>query len=178
MRRVPIGRSGLEGSAVALGCMRIDGLQTSELADLLCTAVDVGIDTFDHADIYADGRCETAFGDALRPAGISREAILIETKAGIRSGFFDLSADHLVASVDRSLGRLRTDYLDLFLLHRPDALVEPEEVALAFDRLHSAGKVLHFGVSNHNAGQIELLAAHVRQPLIVNQPNSASPTPG
>src|SRR5450759_2789258 len=111
MRRVPIGRSGLEGSAVALGCMRIDGLQTSELADLLCTAVDVGIDTFDHADIYVDGRCETAFGDALRLAGISREAILIETKAGIRSGFLDLSADHLVASVDRSLGRLRTDYL-------------------------------------------------------------------
>jgi predicted oxidoreductase len=109
------------------------------------------------------------FRDALRPTGADREAMIIQSKVGIRQGYFDFSAEHIAESVDESLRALRTDYLDILLLHRPDTLVEPDEVAAAFDRLPEAGKVRHFGVSNHTPGQIELLKRSVKQPLAYNQ---------
>ncbi|GAA2007965.1 aldo/keto reductase [Microbacterium ulmi] len=169
MKDIEIGRSGLRGSQIALGCMRIDSLADADLAALLTAARDEGITVFDHADIYADGRCEEAFGRALDAGVVRRDEIVLQSKAGIRPGRYDLSGAHLIAAVEASLRRLRTDRLDLFLLHRPDALVDPDEVAAAFDELHAAGKVLHFGVSNHSAGQIALLAGSVRQPLVADQ---------
>ncbi|WP_442054895.1 aldo/keto reductase [Rhizobium johnstonii] len=125
----------------------------------------------DHADIYggAPHRCEARFGEAISLTAAERQKLVIQSKVGIRKGFFDFSAEHILASVDQSLAALKTDYLDVLLLHRPDTLVEPEEVAAAFDTLNSAGKVRHFGVSNHTPGQVELLKTAVTQPLIVNQ---------
>lgn len=169
MKYVNIGGSELLGSTVALGCMRIAQLERSDLCRLLGAAIDAGINLFDHADIYGGGRCEEVFGEALQALPAKREDLLLQTKCGIRDGFFDFSKKHILASVDGSLARLRTDYLDLLLLHRPDALVEPDEVAAAFDELHAAGKVRGFGVSNQNPAQLELLRRHVRQPLLANQ---------
>ncbi len=134
-----------------------------------------GIKFFDHADIYCHGKSEVVFGEWLRGRGHSRENLVIQSKCGIRlaggglPGRYDLSFDHLVGSVESSLRRLQTPYLDLLLLHRPDPLVEPEEVARAFDQLQREGKVRGFGVSNHSPAQIDLLRAHVAQPLLVNQ---------
>ncbi|SEE93106.1 aldo/keto reductase [Jiangella alba] len=169
MKYIDIGGSGLLGSAVTLGCMRIDQLSESEVATLVGAAADAGITMFDHADIYGGGRCEEVFGAALAQTGVRREDIVVQTKCGIRDGFFDFSAEHIRTSVEGSLRRLRTDYVDLLLLHRPDTLMEPDEVAAAFDDLVTAGKVRHVGVSNQNPAQLELLRAHVRQPLIANQ---------
>ncbi|GAA1882883.1 aldo/keto reductase [Asanoa iriomotensis] len=169
MRYVDIGGSGLLGSTVALGCMRIASLDKAELVNLLGVAVDAGINLFDHADIYGGGRCEEVFGEAFRSVSVRREDVLLQTKCGIRDGFFDFSKEHILASVNGSLSRLGTDHVDLLLLHRPDALVEPAEVAAAFDELHAAGKVRAFGVSNQHPMQIELLRRHVRQPLVTNQ---------
>jgi predicted oxidoreductase len=109
------------------------------------------------------------FAKAVNTLGVKREDILIQSKAGIRDGFFDFSKEHIVGSVDKILQRLNTDYLDTFLLHRPDTLVEPEEVADAFNILHKSGKVKHFGVSNQNPMQIELLKKYVEQDLLFNQ---------
>ncbi|SDS83392.1 aldo/keto reductase family oxidoreductase [Jiangella sp. DSM 45060] len=169
MEYIDIGGSGLRGSAVALGCMRIDQLPEGEVASLVGAAADAGITMFDHADIYGGGRCEEVFGAALAQTGLRREDIVVQTKCGIRDGFFDFSAEHIRTSVEGSLRRLGTDYVDLLLLHRPDTLMEPDEVAAAFDDLVTAGKVRHVGVSNQNPAQLELLRAHVRQPLIANQ---------
>lgn len=161
----------LEASSVILGLMRIPSLSDSEIRALVGAARDAGITVFDHADIYGTHRheCEERFGAALSLTADEREQILIQSKVGIRKGYFDFSAEHILATVDESLAALRTDYLDVLLLHRPDTLVEPEEVAEAFTTLADAGKVRHFGVSNHTPGQIELLRAYVEQPLIVNQ---------
>nr|WP_197683280.1 aldo/keto reductase [Jiangella alkaliphila] len=169
MKYIDIGGSGLIGSAVTLGCMRIDQLSEDEVAGLIGAAADAGITMFDHADIYGGGRCEEVFGAALARTSTRREDIVVQTKCGIRDGFFDFSAEHIRTSVEGSLRRLRTDYVDLLLLHRPDTLMEPDEVAAAFDELVTAGKVRHVGVSNQNPAQLELLKAHVRQPLIANQ---------
>jgi predicted oxidoreductase len=149
--------------------MRISSLSDQEVDELLAAAWDSGIDFYDHADIYGGGRSEEVFAGALSRTSIRREEILIQSKCGIRKGMFDFSRDHILAAVEGSLRRLQTDYLDVLLLHRPDTLVEPEEVADAFSQLHRAGKVRHFGVSNMNPGQIELLRRHVEQPLIANQ---------
>jgi predicted oxidoreductase len=128
------------------------------------------VNFFDHADIYGGGACEELFGTALKLTGIDRENLFIQSKCGIVRGvMYDLSKEHILASVDGILKRLGTEYLDSLLLHRPDALVEPEEVAAAFDELESAGKVRHFGVSNMKPMQIELLKKCVKQPLSVNQ---------
>ncbi len=161
----------IEASSVILGLMRIPSLTDAEIRALVGAARDAGINVFDHADIYGNHRheCEERFGAALALTAAEREQILIQSKVGIRPGYFDFSAEHILTTVDESLAALRTDYLDILLLHRPDTLVEPEEVAEAFSRLAEAGKVRHFGVSNHTPGQIELLRAHVEQPLIVNQ---------
>jgi len=151
--------------------MRIASMDDREIRALFDAAVESGVNMLDHADVYggAPHRCETRFAEAVALSVADRAKILIQSKVGIRNGYFDFSAEHILASVDGSLAALRTDYLDVLLLHRPDTLVEPEEVAAAFDKLHSAGKVRHFGVSNQTPGQIELLKSAVRQPLLFNQ---------
>tara|TARA_R110002124_G_scaffold109676_24_gene263023 strand:+ start:399 stop:1328 length:930 start_codon:yes stop_codon:yes gene_type:complete len=158
-------------SSVVLGLMRIVKMSDKEVQALVGAARDAGINVFDHADIYGGARhaCEARFGEAIQFSATERDQVFIQSKAGIRPGFFDFSAEHILNSVDGSLKALGTDYLDLLLLHRPDTLVEPEEVASAFDKLQAAGKVRHFGVSNQTPGQIELLKTAVTQPLVANQ---------
>jgi len=156
MKTVKIGGK-LTASAIALGCMRISNMQGPEICRLIQTAMDGGINFFDHADIYGGGEAERVFGKAIKDANIARDKVLVQTKCGIRKGFFDFSKDHIIDSLENSLKRLDMDYVDIFLLHRPDTLMEPEEVAEAFAILHKAGKARYFGVSNHNPGQIKLL---------------------
>ncbi|WP_043536792.1 aldo/keto reductase [Actinomyces polynesiensis] len=158
---------------VVLGLMRIAEKSDDEIRGLVHTARDAGIDFFDHADVYGDElhECERRFAEAMQLTPSERDAITIQTKAGIvKDGpYFDFSRDHIVESVEGSLAALDTDHIDILLLHRPDALVEPEEVARAFDELQASGKVLNFGVSNHTPRQIDLLRRHVRQPIVANQ---------
>ena len=171
MKQIKIGNK-LEASAVAMGCMRISGMERADVANLVKTAVDGGINFFDHADIYGGGKSETVFATAVKDLAIPREKLLIQTKCGINKndGTFDFSRNHIVASIEDSLKRLETDYIDVFLLHRPDTLMEPEEVAEAFEILHKAGKARYFGVSNHNAGQIRLLNKYLGgNKLVANQ---------
>lgn len=150
--------------------MRINRLKEKEAADFIEHAVENGVNFFDHADIYGGGSCEEIFGKALRMTGIKREDIFLQSKCGIIPGvMFDFSKKHIIDSVDGSLKRLGVEYLDALLLHRPDALVEPEEVAEAFDELEQSGKVRYFGVSNQNPMQMELLKKYVKQPLVANQ---------
>lgn len=171
MRMISFPQTELRASNVVLGLMRIAELADDDIRTLYGSARDAGINAFDHADIYGPSRhaCEARFGQAIKLSAAERESIVIQSKVGIRPGFFDFSKEHIVRTVDESLAALRTEYLDVLLLHRPDTLVEPEEVAAAFDELHSAGKVVNFGVSNHTPGQIELLKTAVRQPLVANQ---------
>jgi predicted oxidoreductase len=170
MRTINVGLSGLRAPVIAVGCMRINKLDKAGAARFVKTALDLGAYFFDHADIYGGGTCEEIFAEAIGMNPSVRERILIQTKCGIRPGTaFDFSKDHILKSVDGSLRRLKTDYIDMLLLHRPDALVEPEEVAEAFGILHSQGKVRNFGVSNQNPGQIRLLQKYLRQPVAANQ---------
>lgn len=169
MKTIDIGGSGLVSSSLALGCMRIAGLSIPETEALIDTALEEGITLFDHADIYSDGICEEKFGKVLAQSPSLREKMQLQTKCGIRKGFYDLSREHILHSAEDSLRRLHTDYLDLYLLHRPDSLMEPEEIAEAFDCLSAAGKVRFFGVSNMNPAQIALLRSSVSQKLIVDQ---------
>ncbi|GAB2472034.1 aldo/keto reductase [Promicromonospora xylanilytica] len=158
---------------VVLGLMRIQEKTDEEVRTLVKTARDAGISFFDHADVYGSALhgCEKRFAEAMRLTSSEREEIVLQTKAGIvREGpYFDFSYEHIIESVDGSLAALGTDYIDILLLHRPDALVEPDEVARAFDELSAAGKVRSFGVSNHTPGQIELLRRSVSQPIVANQ---------
>ncbi|GKW14831.1 oxidoreductase [Pectobacterium carotovorum subsp. carotovorum] len=169
MKKMTIGTSAIQASNIALGCMRMAKKSTSEAADILNASVEAGIDFFDHADIYGSGLSEEIFAAGLQKTSIHRDTIFLQSKCAIRKGFFDFSKAHIIASVEGSLQRLKTDYLDTLLLHRPDTLFEPDEVAAAFDELESSGKVRYFGVSNQNPLQIELLKKSVRQPLIANQ---------
>jgi predicted oxidoreductase len=169
MRKIDVGKTGLLASAIGVGCMRIAGLSPAEADALLDAALDVGIDFFDHADIYGGGKSEEVFAGALSRSSWSRDKIILQSKCGIRQGSFDFSREHILSAVEGSLSRLKTDYLDLLLLHRPDTLMEPEEVADAFSQLSKSGKVRSFGVSNMNPGQIELLRKFVSQPLVANQ---------
>ncbi|SIT86493.1 Predicted oxidoreductase [Microbacterium sp. RU33B] len=173
MRTVPLGTTGLEVPNVVLGVMRIGESTDDEVRTLVRTARDAGIDFFDHADVYGPEvhGCEERFAEALQLSSSERAEITLQTKAGIvREGpYFDFSYEHIIESVEGSLRALRTDYIDILLLHRPDALVEPEEVARAFDELEEAGKVRAFGVSNHTPRQIDLLRTAVRQPIVANQ---------
>lgn len=161
----------LQSSNIILGSLRITELDTEGIRALVTAARDLGINTFDHADIYGSEPhdCERLFGDAVTFTPAERAQVIIQSKVGIRKGFFDSSSEHIQASVDRSLAALKTDYLDTLLIHRPDTLVEPDEVAAAFDALHNSGKVRNFGVSNHTPGQIELLKQSLNQPLVINQ---------
>lgn len=169
MKKISIGGTELQGSSIALGCMRINNIELSEATKVIETSVAHGIDFFDHADIYGGGTCESIFAEALSKTSISRDKIILQTKCGIRKGSFDFSKEHIIASVEGSLQRLKTDYIDVLALHRPDTLVEPEEVAAAFDELEKSGKVRYFGVSNQKPMQIELLKKSVKQKLVVNQ---------
>ena len=170
MKTVNLGTSGLKVPCIAVGCMRINKLEPAEAEHFVHAAIDQGAHFFDHADIYGNGDCESVFAKAIHMNSTVREKVLLQSKCGIRRGVaFDFSKDHILKSVDGSLKRLNTEYLDVLLLHRPDALVEPEEVAEAFDILQSNGKVRHFGVSNQNPMQIKLLKRYVRQPIVANQ---------
>jgi predicted oxidoreductase len=169
MKKMTLGKNVLNVSNIALGCMGMGKLSVKDAAKVIYNAIDLGIDFFDHADIYGEGKSEEIFAEAIGMNPPVREKIIIQTKAGIRKGYYDFSKEYLLESVDGSLQRLRTDYIDVFLLHRPDALVEPEEVAEAFNILKESGKVRYFGVSNHNPMQIELLKKYLEQDLIVNQ---------
>jgi len=169
MKKITIGNSTIESSQIILGCMRIDKMTVEELSNHVDIAMKEGITLFDHADIYGNGYCEELFGKMLSSRKGLREKIQIQSKASIRNGYYDLSKEHILTSVDGILQRLGTDYLDIFLLHRPDTLMEPEEVAEAFNILESSGKVRNFGVSNFNSMQIELLQSYIQQPLIANQ---------
>lgn len=169
MRMMQLGTSTLQAPVVAIGCMRINALSLKEVKRFVEVSLEQGANFFDHADIYGDGACEAIFADAIEMTPAVREKMILQSKAGIRKGQFDFSKEHLLEAVDGSLKRLKTDYLDVLLLHRPDLLVEPEEVAEAFDQLESAGKVRHFGVSNQNPMQIQLLQKWVKQPIVANQ---------
>ena len=159
-----------EVSQVALGCMRIGNMSDKEADIYLGNAVDLGINYFDHADIYGRGKCEEVFGAALKRNPTLRDKIYIQTKCSIVPGsMYDFSKEHIISSVDGSLKRLGIEYIDVLLLHRPDLLMEPAEVAEAFDELQRKGKVGAFGVSNHSPMQIELLQRQVRQKLAINQ---------
>lgn len=156
-------------SRVAQGCMRISSLDKQQLDTLLKTDLDCGINFFDHADIYGGGECERLFGEFLKENPSIRDKILIQTKCAIRPGFYDFSKEHILTSVDASLKRLHTEQIDFLLLHRPDTLCEPEEVAEAFETLKKQGKVAHFGVSNENSIQIQLLNRYLKDQIVVNQ---------
>ncbi|MFD1439822.1 aldo/keto reductase [Lacticaseibacillus hegangensis] len=170
MKHLNLGGVGVSVSAVALGVMRITKLNVDEATTLLESAHDAGVNFFDNADIYDGGKAETLFGQALKNASFSRDDVIVQSKVGIVPGKrYDFSKQHITEAVDDSLKRLGLDYLDVLLLHRPDALMAPEEVAEAFDALQAAGKVRHFGVSNCNPMQIELLKKAVKQPLVANQ---------
>jgi len=164
-----LGSTSLEVPVVSVGCMRINSLEKPEAEHFIQTALEQGANFFDHADIYGGGSCEEIFADAIHMNPTIRENIILQSKCGIRKGMFDFSKEHILTSVDGILKRLNTEYLDILLLHRPDTLVEPEEVAEAFDILESSGKVRHFGVSNQNPMQIQLLQKYVKQPIVANQ---------
>ena len=170
MRETILGNHIRKVPSVAVGCMRLSEKSKDEMNHFIHAALEQGAYFFDHADIYGGGMSESIFGEAFADdPSLKREDMYLQSKCGIRQGFYDFSKEHILKSVDGILQRLHTDYLDLLLLHRPDALVEPEEVAAAFDVLFESGKVRNFGVSNHKPMQIELLQKYVRQPLVVNQ---------
>ncbi|MDR2505431.1 MAG: aldo/keto reductase [Oscillospiraceae bacterium] len=170
MRTIKLGTSNLQVPTIAVGCMRINGLDAKGAEAFVNGALELGANFFDHADIYGGGTCETIFGKAIKMSPSVRQKIILQSKCGIRPGVaFDFSKKHILESVDGSLKRLKTEYLDILLLHRPDLLIEPEEVAEAFDILENAGKVKHFGVSNQNPMMIELLKKYVKQPIVANQ---------
>lgn len=170
MKQRYIGDSNWQTSAIALGIMRMNSLTPEQAAKAIDTAYDSGIDYIDSADIYGGGDSEKIFGEALKQSNVKREDLYIQSKGGIVSGKrYDFSKQHLIDAVDGSLERMGVDYLDSFLLHRPDPLMEPEEVAEAFDDLQRAGKVRHFGVSNFNPQQFLLLQESVDQRLMINQ---------
>lgn len=182
-----LGSSDLQVSRVAYGCMPLGGSwdhsplpaeTRAEAVKSVRAALDQGINFFDHADIYCMGKSEEAFAAVWSEIPGLRQKILLQSKCGIRFGGeptpdsphrFDFSYEHILHSVEGSLRRLQTDYLDVLLLHRPDPLVEPDEVARAFDALHQSGKVRWFGVSNHTAAELDLLRASLRQPIVTNQ---------
>ncbi|MBO6015876.1 MAG: aldo/keto reductase [Lachnospiraceae bacterium] len=171
MKEITIKTVEKSAPVVIAGCMRFADKTVEEVGRFMHTVLDTGVRFFDHADIYGNGKCEELFGEALQKnPSIDRETLCIQSKCGIRLGIdYDLSKEHILASVDGSLKRLRTDYLDILLLHRPDPLFEPEEIAEAFDKLSQSGKVRAFGVSNFKPMQIELLKKYVKQELVINQ---------
>ncbi|WP_455683821.1 aldo/keto reductase [Thomasclavelia sp.] len=163
-------KTNLKVSKIALGCMRIASKTPEQVEQLILEALKAGINFFDHADIYGGGKSEQLFGTVLQKYPQLRNKMIIQSKCGIKPGIcYDFSKEHILKSVDGILNRLQTEYLDILLLHRPDALMDPKEVAEAFDELYNNHKVKYFGVSNHTSGQIELLKKYCKQPIIINQ---------
>lgn len=174
MREIKLGNTATSVPQIVVGCMRLADKSPEEMNRFLHLAMEQGAYYFDQADIYGGGRSEEVFGQAMASdASLRREDMILQSKCGINTKaavqHYDLSAKYIINAVEGSLKRLQTDYLDVLLLHRPDALTEPEEVAEAFDRLEREGKVLRFGVSNYRPMQIELLKKSVKQDLIINQ---------
>lgn len=169
MNKIKLGKSNLDVPTIGLGCMRMADKSVKEANQVIENALELGINFFDHADIYGAGKSESVFSEAIDMNPTIREKMIIQSKASIRPGVFDYSKAYILESVDGILQRLNTEYLDVFLLHRPDVLMEPEEVAEAFAALKASGKVRNFGVSNHNSSQIALLQQSVEENLIVNQ---------
>lgn len=173
MRLVPLGPTDRQVPNVVAGMMRIEEMSDEAIRELYDACREAGVDFFDHADLYGSARhgCERRFAEALRLTPSERDEITLQTKTGIvpDEWHFDHSYEHIVASAEESLQALGTDRIDVLLLHRPDALVEPDEVARAFDHLESSGKVRAFGVSNHTPRQIDLLKTAVTQPIVANQ---------
>ena len=171
MKMINIAQGPQNASAVILGCMRMPALSVADAAGIIRTAAENGINFYDHATCYGNGEAETRFGDAFPQTGLKREDVILQSKCGLHFDRkeFDWSRDDILQSAEDSLRRLKTDYLDVLLLHRPDLLYDPEEVAEAFDTLYTEGKVRCFGVSNVTPGQLELLKKYVKQPLVINQ---------
>ncbi len=169
MKYIDLLKNEMPASQVALGCMRIAELSPKEAENYVNTALELGYNFFDHADIYGGGRCEEVFGDVLKNTPSLRDRLYIQTKCGIRKGMYDFSKEHIISSVEHSLKSLNVEKIDVLLLHRPDLLMEPEQVAEAFDGLYNSGKVSAFGVSNHSPAQLQLLKKYVKQELIINQ---------
>lgn len=170
MKYVDIKGTNIKASRLALGCMRIGQMEVEAVEELIETALELGINFFDHADIYGAGASEKVFGKALAKHPEWREKMIIQSKCGIVPGkCYDFSQKHILKCVDESLENLQTNYLDILLLHRPDVLMDPEEVARTFDILYASGKVKYFGVSNMNPMQIELIKKYSKHPIVINQ---------
>ena len=168
MKKLVLGKV-LPGSAIALGCMRMAALDDAAAEKVVHAALENGIDFFDHADIYGGGKSEEIFGRVLKNNPGMRDRIVLQSKCGICRNHYDASKEHILEAADGILRRLGVDHLDSLLLHRPDALMEPDEVAEAFETLHRAGKVRYFGVSNENSGQLALLERAMPGKIIINQ---------
>ena len=174
MKNIDLGKIGFFGTEIALGIMRIAGMSVKDATNTISTAYENGINFYDHADIYGKGTSEEIFAKSIKEAKIPRENIILQTKCGIkpiRDGFrtFDFSYNHILSSVESSLKRLNVEYIDSLLLHRPDTLMEPHEISEVFYKLHTSGKVRHFGISNFHPLQIELLQKYLNHKLIINQ---------
>lgn len=157
--------------SIILGCMRMPALTIKDAKNIIKTAVELGINFFDHATCYGNGEAEIRFGEAFSDMNIKREDVIIQSKCGLcfDRNEFDWTKKNIISSADEILKRLKLDYLDVLLLHRPDLIFEPEQVAAAFETLEKSGKVRYFGVSNVPTMQMELLKKYVKQPLIFNQ---------
>lgn len=160
---------GMDASRIALGAMRYADKGVKHVTELIESASELGYNLFDHADIYGGGEAESVFGEALAKSSVKREDLILQTKCGINQGIYNFDPEYIVQQTEQSMKRLRTDYLDILLLHRPDTLMEPEGVGEVFARLKKEGKVRHFGVSNFNPLQIDMLQAHADEKLAVNQ---------
>lgn len=171
MRTMNIKQGPQNVPAIILGCMRMPDLSVDAAANMINTAIENGINFFDHASCYTNGEAERRFGTAFSLTGLKRQDIFLQSKVGLQfdRNEFDWTKENILSNVDGILERLGSDYLDALLLHRPDLIFEPEQVAEAFDELYNAGKVRHFGISNVSTFQIELLKKHVKQPLVFNQ---------
>lgn len=171
MKTINVVNGPQHASSIVLGCMRMPALSVQEAEHMIHTATELGVNFFDNATCYTAGEAETRFGDAFARSGIRREDVIIQTKCGLcfERNEFDWTKENILSSVDDSLRRMKTEYLDVLLLHRPDLIFEPEQVAEAFDILAKNGKVRYFGVSNVPTLQIELLRKYVAQPLVFNQ---------
>lgn len=169
MKKIALGSTVLRSAPIAFGCMRMAGLEVEKAERIVNLAVEQGIDLFDHADIYGGGESERLFAKVLKRNPGLRGRMLVQSKCGICKGYYDASKEHILEAVDGILSRLELDYIDILLLHRPDALIEPEEVAEAFGELERTGKVRYFGVSNENAAQMALLQKHMPQKIVINQ---------
>ncbi len=179
MNLQPLHSQGPSLSRIVTGVWRWQQLSPESVERLIKTSIDEGITSFDHADIYGDHSCEELFGAVLKNQSALRSQMQLITKCGIKFSsakrpqtwvkHYDTSEDHIVWSAENSLKMLATDHLDLLLIHRPDPLLNPHEVAEAFVKLKAAGKVLHFGVSNFTPSQFEMLQQFLPFPLVTNQ---------